>query len=301
MDRFKAMQVFTQVVEAGSYTRAAAILDMPRSTVTTAVQQLEARLGVRLLHRTTRKVTPSLDGLAYYRRCVSLLEDLAETEATLGAGHRPAGRLRVSLPGRPARKVVIPALPTFCERYPDIELELMVNDRWADLVGEGVDCALRSGPLPDSSLVARRIGCMPEISCAAPVYLERRGIPVVPADLTAHTVVGYRSGRTGEPLPWEYCDQGTVQELVLPGAVTVDDADAYVAAALAGLGMVQLPLYSAHSFLLRGELIEVLADYRPKPTPLSLLYPHRRPLSGRLRVFVEWLEDTLLACPGMIA
>lgn len=299
MDRFKAIQVFTRVVEAGSFTRAAETLEMPRSTVTSAIQQLEAHLGVRLLHRTTRRLSLTLDGGAYYERCLHLLAELADAEAMLTDQHQPAGRLKVNLPGPPARRVIIPALAAFCERYPQIELEIGVSDRLVDLVQEGVDCALRVGPLADSSLVARRVGELTEVNCAAPAYLERFGIPRTPSDLSAHLAVNYHSGRTGRPLAWEYTDRGERHELQLPGRLTVDNAEAYMAAALAGFGLAQLPLLSAHGHLERGELVEVLDGYRPSPSLMSVVYPHNRHLSTRVKVFVDWLIETVRDHPGI--
>lgn len=300
MDRFKAMQVFTRVVEAGSFTRAAETLEMPRATVTTAIQQLEAHLGVRLLYRTTRRVSLTLDGGAYYDRCLHLLEELADTEAMLTRAHQPAGRLRVNLPGAPARKVIIPALMGFCERYPDIDLDLGVSDRPVDLIQEGVDCALRIGPLPDSSLIARRVGQLVEVSCASPAYLARHGMPEKPADLERHVAVNFHSGRTGRPMPWEYMQAGERHEIAMPGRLAVDNAEAYLAAALAGFGLVQAPLYGVQPYLDGGELVEVLPEYRPTPSPMSVVYPHSRHLTGKVKAFVDWLIQTFREQPGVI-
>ncbi len=299
MDRFKAMHVFTRVVEAGSFTRAAETLEMPRATVTTAVQQLEAHLGVRLLNRTTRRVALTVDGGAYYERCLHLLEALADTEAMLTDRHRPSGRLRVNLPGRPARLLIIPALRAFCDQYPELDLEIGVSDRPVDLIQEGVDCALRVGPLPDSGLVARRVGELREISCAAPGYLKRFGTPRVPADLACHQAVHYHAGRTGRSLPWEYLEHGVLREITLPARVTTDNTEAYLAAALAGLGLIQAPLQSLAEHLHNGELVEVLPDYRPAPSLMSVVYPHNRHLSGKVKVFVDWLITLLRAQPGV--
>lgn len=299
MDRFKAMQVFTRVVEAGSFTRAAETLEMPRATVTTSVQQLEAHLGVRLLNRTTRRVAVTVDGGAYYERCLHLLEALADTEAMLTEGQRPAGRLRVNLPGRPARLLIIPALRTFCDRYPELDLEIGVSDRPVDLIQEGMDCALRVGPLPDSGLVARRVGELREISCAAPSYLERFGTPSVPADLAGHQAVHYHAARTGRSLPWEYIEDGVLREITLPARITTDNTEAYMAAALAGLGLIQAPLHGLADHLRNGELVEVLPDYRPAPSLMSVVYPHNRHLSGKVKVFVDWLITLLRGHPGV--
>ncbi|GAA5131020.1 LysR family transcriptional regulator [Alloalcanivorax gelatiniphagus] len=300
MDRFKAMLVFTRVVEAGSFTRAADTLEMPRATVTTAVQQLEAHLGSRLLHRTTRRVSPTLDGGAYYERCLHVLDALAEAEAPLTEQQRPRGRVRVNLPGHPARRLIIPALPLFRERYPDIELEIGISDRPVDLIEERVDCALRVGPLPDSGLVARRVGEVEEINCAAPAYLERHGVPKHPEDLARHQVVRYHAARTGRPLRWEYLDaDGAALYLNPPASITVDNTEAYVAAALAGLGLVQVPLYGCHGYLASGELVEVMPEYRPRPSLMSVVYPHNRHLSAKVKVFVEWLIERLRGQPGV--
>ncbi|SDL17313.1 transcriptional regulator, LysR family [Modicisalibacter muralis] len=300
MDRFKAMHVFTRVVEAGSFTRAAETLEMPRATVTAAIQQLEAHLGVRLLYRTTRRVSLTLDGGAYYERCLRLLDELADTEAMFADQHRPTGRLKVNLPGPPARRVIIPALMAFCDKYPRIDLEMGVSDHPVDLIQEGVDCALRIGPLADSSLIARRLGQLTEISCAAPAYLERHGTPRTPADLDRHLSVNYHSGRTGRPLPWEYTEDGKLREVTMAGRLTVDNAEAYISAALAGFGLVQVPLYTAHHYLQRGELVEVLTEHRPAPSPMSVVYPYNRHLSSKVKVFVEWLTHTLRDQPGMV-
>lgn len=299
MDRFKAMQVFIRVAEAGSFTRAAETLEMPRATVTTAVQQLEAHLGVRLLNRTTRRVAVTVDGGAYYERCLHLLEALAETEAMLTDRQRPSGRLRINLPGRPARLLIIPALRDFCDQYPELDLDIGVSDRPVDLIQDGVDCALRVGPLPDSGLVARRVGELQEINCAAPRYLERFGTPRVPSDLAGHQAVHYHTARTGRSLPWDYTERGEWQEITLPARITTDNTEAYMAAALAGLGLVQAPLHGLAEHLRRGELVEVLPDYRPAPSLMSVVYPHNRHLSGKVKVFVDWLVDLLRDQPGI--
>jgi LysR family transcriptional regulator, regulator for bpeEF and oprC len=301
MDRFRAMQVFLRVVDTGSFTRAAETLDMPRATVTTAVQSLETRLGVRLLQRTTRRVSVTPDGEAFAARCRIVLEELEQTEAMFSPRQVPAGRLRISLPSRPARLLIVPALRQFCARYPQVELEISISDRPVDLIQEGMDCALRVGSLPDSSLVARRIGSMVEISCASPDYLERLGTPRTPEELATHQAVNYHAARTGRVLPWEYVLNGQSHEITLPGTLTVDNAEAYFAAALAGFGLVQVPLYTAAPHLENGELLEVLPEYRPLPSTISVVYPHSRHLSPRVRVFADWLADTLVKQVGIVA
>lgn len=291
MDRLQAMRVFMRVAEAGSFIHAAGTLHLPRATVSAAVQQLEARLGVRLLHRTTRKVSLTVDGAACYERCQRLLEDFDEIESLFReSAARPRGRLRVNVPGRVARKLIIPALADFIRRYPDVELELGVSDRPVDLVEEGVDCAVRVGGLPDSSLIARQIGELRFGSYASPDYLARHGTPQRPDDLPRHWAVNYASPLTGQVHPWEYVDGNRVRRLPMRSRVTVNDAEAYIACACAGLGLIQVPAYDTRDERRRGRLVEVLADWPPASEPISVIYPHRRHLSKRVQTFVEWLS-----------
>ncbi|MGO1269623.1 MAG: LysR family transcriptional regulator, partial [Pseudomonas bubulae] len=192
MDRFNAMRVFTRIVELGGFTKAADSLQLPRASVTVLIKQLEAHLGVQLLHRTTRQVSPTLDGAAYYQRCVNLLDDLEDAEG-LFRGSQPKGTLRVEMPASVGRLVVLPALPEFTDRYPQIELEIGLNDRLVDLIREGVDCVIRGGLTMDDSLVARPLVQMDQVTCASPAYLQARGVPQSLEDLSGHQVVEYFS------------------------------------------------------------------------------------------------------------
>jgi DNA-binding transcriptional LysR family regulator len=296
MDRFAAMQLFTRIVDLGSFTAAAEDLRLPRPTVTYTVQKLEERLGVRLLNRTTRRVTPTHDGTIYYQRCQRLLEDLEEAEAGFTeAAANPRGRLRVDMQGALSRRYVIPRLPEFFERYPRIELDLSTGDRLVDLVRDGIDCVLRTGELRDSSLIARRIATLPEITCASTAYLNRCGEPQSLDDLRRHRAVNYVSSVTGKALPFEFIVDNATQEIAMKAAVSVTTADAYVACGEAGLGLIQVPRYDVEAQLARGELKEVLSQWRPAPMPVSVLYPHRRQLSPRVRVFVDWLAQLFAA------
>lgn len=289
MDRFESLRVFVRVAEAGSFTRAAESLLMPRSSVSTAIQQLEARVGARLLHRTTRQVSLTPEGAAYYERCLRLLADLEETEGLFRqAGARPAGKLRIDMPGRLARLVVAPALPGFLERYPEIEVELGATDRAVDLVQEGVDCAVRVGELSDSRLVVRRVGALALINCASPAYLARHGTPRGVDELAGHLAVGYASPFSGRIDEWEYVEAGARRTVPMRSSVVVNNAEAYIACCLAGLGLIQIPAYDVQDDIRAGRLVEVLPRHRAAPMPLSLLYPHRRHLSRRLQAFVEW-------------
>jgi DNA-binding transcriptional LysR family regulator len=288
MDRFDAMRVFSRVMERRSFTLASDDLGMPRSTVTDAVKQLEARLGVRLLQRTTRHVSPTLDGEAYYQRCLRILSDIEDAEGAF-AGARPKGLLRVDVHGTLARHFILPNLPSFLETYPEIEFYMSEGDRLVDLIREGVDCVLRVGIPQDSDMVARRVALLEEVTLASPSYIAARGLPEHPQALADdHRMVGFRSGAAGALLPLEFTIDGNVRTVTLPATVSVNAAESYVSAAKLGLGLIQVPRYHAEHALKTGELVQVLRDFPPTPTPVSLLYPRSRQLSPRVRVFIDW-------------
>jgi len=296
MDRLDAMRVFTRVVERRSFTLAAEDSGLPRSTVTDAIKQLEARLGVRLLQRTTRHVSPTLDGEAYHRRCLAILGDIEDAEAGF-AGARPKGLLRVDVHGTLARHFVLPHLPAFLAEYPQIELYMSEGDRLVDLVREGIDCVLRVGEPADSDMVARRVAMLAEVTCASPGYIARFGMPDSVDALTrdGHRMVGFRSSATGTLLPLEFSIAGTVRTVTLPATVSVNGSETYAEAARLGLGLIQKPRYNAEIDFARGTLVEVLAATPPTPTPVSLLYPRNRQLSPRVRVFLDWLTRNFAA------
>ncbi|MGX5721479.1 LysR family transcriptional regulator [Shinella zoogloeoides] len=288
MDKLEAMRVFTRVVERRSFTLAAEDTGLPRSTVSDAVKGLEARLGVQLLQRTTRHVSPTLDGEAYYRRCLAILSDIEDAEGAF-AGAKPKGLLRVDVHGTLARHFVLPNLPDFLIRYPDIEIYMSEGDRLVDLVREGIDCVLRVGTPQDSDMVGRTVAMLDEVTLAAPAYIARHGTPQHPDALDGHQMIGFRSSATGGVLPLEFIVGGGLREIVLPATVSVNAAESYVAAARLGLGLIQIPRYHAEVAITAGDLVEVLADFPPTSTPVSLLYPRNRQLSPRVRVFVDWI------------
>ncbi|HEY1997086.1 LysR family transcriptional regulator [Paraburkholderia sp.] len=298
MDRLQAMQVFTRVVDTNSFTRAAETLDLPRASVTTIIQNLESFLGTRLMHRTTRRLSLTPDGAAYYERCVRILADVEETEASFQSGNKkPHGKLRIDMPGSIGRLLVIPSLCEFHTRYPDIDLQLGLTDRPVDLLQEGVDCVVRVGALQDSSLVARRIGIFEGVSCAAPNYLQKFGMPHTLADLDAHRAVNYFSSRTGRVIDWSFLVDNKEVEVKMKGTVSVNDADAYVTCGLEGFGLIQPPQFMVLPHLQSGQLVEVLPDLRPLPMPISAVYPHSRHLSPKVRVFVDWIAEIFERCP----
>ncbi|WP_034292122.1 LysR family transcriptional regulator [Herbaspirillum sp. RV1423] len=292
MDRLQAMEVFVRVAELGSFSKTAEQMGLPPATVTNAIQAVEKRVGVRLLQRTTRKVTLTDDGVAYLERCQRLLAEFQDVE-NLFDREQPQGVVRVDLPERLAHKNVIPRLPEFFARYPDIRVKLNASDRFVDLVGEGVDCVLRVGILSDSTLIARGIGAMEQITCASKAYLDRHGRPRTLADLEQHVMVNYFSSRTGRDLPWEYMQNGELKTLKLQGQVSVASSEAYMACCLAGLGLVQAPRLGIESLLEQGVLEELLPEFKPPPLPVSIVYSHNRHLSPRVRVFVDWLAEIL--------
>jgi LysR family transcriptional regulator for bpeEF and oprC len=292
MDRLQAMEVFVRVVDTGAFTRAAEVLHMPKATVTTLVQNLESHLGAKLLNRTTRRVNVTPDGAAYYERCTRILAEVEETESALGrTKSSPRGRLRVDVPVTFGRRVLVPALPDFFARYPDIRLEVGCSDRPVDLIEEGVDCVVRGGVQPDSTLVARRVGMVDFISCATPGYLERHGVPVHPSDLVRHRCISYFSSKTGRIMGWDFSKDGERIDLQLDGVVALNDGEAYLEAGLAGLGIVQAATFMVKDAIASGRLIRVLSDWQIDPLPLWIMYPQNRHLSAKVRVFVEWIAD----------
>lgn len=293
MDRIDLFRIFTRVVDTTSFTRAADLLGMPRSSVSAAVAELEGRVGARLLHRTTRKVSPTHDGLAFYERCLRVIADVEETEGLFRQSAKPAGTLRIDVPGRIGRLILAPALPAFLEEYPDINVTLGVTDRAVDLIGEGVDCVLRVGSLADSGLIARSIGELPLINVASPDYLGRYGTPYTIEYLAEHWAVNYASPSSGRVEPWEWTDGDAVRTLPMRSRVTVNGAEAYIACCLAGLGLIQIPAYDVRGHLNTGELVEVLPNHRAEPLPMTLLYSHRRHLTRRVQVFADWLTALL--------
>ena len=294
MDKLQAMEVFVRVVETGALTRAADSLGLPKATATTLLQRLEATLGVKLLNRTTRRVSVTPDGAAYYERCVAILSEVRETEESLGRQHStPRGRLRVDVPTLMARSVFVPALPQFFARYPDIELALACNERRADLIEEGIDCAVWSGEIEESSLVARRVGFLYYATCAAPSYLARHGQPGHPDELATHRCINHFSPRTGKLSEWVFSKNGVRVQASFRGDIALEDENSYVAAAEAGLGIAQIPAFVLKEAMERGTLDLVLADWFPEPLPLHVVYPQNRHLSNKIRVFVDWVAELL--------
>jgi len=297
MDRISAMRLFVRIVERGSFAQAARDLRLPRPSVTHAIQHLEADFGIRLLDRTTRSVRPTLDGALYYERCTQILADLDEVESVF-RNQEPRGPLRVDMQGTLARFFVLPALPRFIARYPDISLNLSEADRMVDLITEGVDCVLRAGEQSDSSLIGRRIALLEQATLASPAYLERFGMPASPDDLAGHLMVAYTASTTGQPYPLEFATGGATRDVPLPHQVIVRGAEIYTASGAAGLGLIQVPRYRVEAYIAAGQLVPVLEDFPPPPMEVSVLYPQNRHLSPRVRVFIDWLAELFRSAQG---
>ncbi|OUM02841.1 LysR family transcriptional regulator [Variovorax sp. JS1663] len=288
MDRIDAMNTFVRVVEAGSFTRAANQLDLPKATVTRLIQGLEQDLQVRLLHRSTRSLTVTPEGASYYERIVQLLDDLAEIEsATRQSRGKPSGKVRIETTAAIGTMVIVPALAGFYRDYPDVGIELSIGNKTVDIVAEGVDCAIRAGEVSEQLVVARRIGDFQFATCATPGFLAAHGTPRTPAELSAQATIGLMAGN-GRPLPFRFFDGTSESEVALNHRLAVNDTNAYLAAALAGLGIIQAPTYTVHGAIQAGHLVLLLQDWQTPVHPVSVVYAPNRYLSAKVRVFIDW-------------
>ena len=298
MKNLEALAIFVRIAEMGSFTQAAESLGIQKGRASSIVRQMEAEVGVRLLHRSTRRVQLTEDGRSFHARALALLADADALSSMFGQTEAPLrGRLRVDLPTEFARTTVVPALPTFMEKYPEVELEISSTDRRVDLIQEGMDCVLRIGSIVDGTLVARKVGALRMINAASPAYLRRHGTPRTLEDLVAqgHRMVHYTSALGRRPLGWEYPEGDGYATLSLPGSLSVNNVQTYHGAGLAGLGLIQAGHPSLAPYLESGEFVEILPDLRPEPLVVSIVVAHRQNLSRRVRVFADWLEQVLSA------
>ncbi|WP_295999270.1 LysR family transcriptional regulator [Rugamonas sp.] len=294
MDSLHAIRIFARVVETGSFTKAADTLDIPLATASKLVHGLEAQLGIKLLQRTTRNVTVTVDGEAYYDSTVHLVRQLDEVNSSFGTNHaRPMGKIRVDTSASLASSLLIPALPGFHERYPDIEIDLSVGDRTTSMMIENVDCAIRGGPLYDDTLVAKPVGGAAFMTCASPGYLERYGTPQSPLDIASHhRLVGFVSARTGRLVPATFGEGAALVEVVPNAFLTVNEGNAHLAAGLAGVGIIHSFEFKVRPYLASGQLLPILESWRPAAYPYHVVFPQNRHLSQRLRLFIDWLIET---------
>ncbi|KYG66984.1 transcriptional regulator [Bdellovibrio bacteriovorus] len=294
MDKLQTMKVFVRVAEAASFTRAAEGLGLPKATISSAVQELESSLGTRLFHRTTRKVQLTQDGTIFFERCKDLLSDVEDIETMFVQGTTNiTGRIRVDMSAGMAKSLVLPRLPEFLKEFPGVQVEVSSTDRKVDLIREGFDCVIRVGTLEDSGLIARHLGNLTLVNVASPEYIKKFGRPKKIEDLDEHQMVHYSPTLGMKPFGFEYFDGEKYVSRAVAGPVTVNNSEAYTAACLAGLGIIQTPLVGMQSYMDEGKLIEVLPKLRAEAMPVSLLYPHRRNLARRVQIFMEWVEKIM--------
>ena len=293
MNRLDCMQIFVRVAELASFTKAAESLGLPKASISNGVQQLENLLGTRLLQRTTRRVELTQDGRAFYERARDLLADVDELEGIFRSTGNLSGRLRIDMPSAIAKNRILPRLPQLLRQHPQLQLEISSTDRRVDVIREGFDCVIRVGKLNDSSLIARPLGKLELLNCVSPAYIERYGVPKSLDDLIRHQLVHYVTTLGAKSPGFEYMYKGEVKFVSMNGSVTVNNSDAYSAACMAGFGIAQIPRVGAHDYLMQGQLIEILPDFRAEPMPVSLLYANRRNLSRRVQVFMDWVSEQL--------
>jgi LysR family transcriptional regulator for bpeEF and oprC len=290
MDRLSCMHLFTRVVALGSFVRASEELDVARPTATAAVASLEKHLGVRLLHRTTRQLSLTEDGRAYYERCTRILADVAEAEdAASSARASPRGRLRVSIPHSFIYFDFFPELPRFLARHPGLEVELVITDRAVNMAEEGIDCAVRAVPIPDdSTLIARRIAGARWLTVASPAYLKARGKPARIADLERHNCVRFISPSTGRVVDFHF-ENGDEKAAITPrGNLGVTSLEAAAVAAQGGIGIAQVPEDFVRDAISKRRLVSLLPEWIAAAPPMCVVYPSNRYLGAKVRAFAEF-------------
>ena len=307
MDKLSAMKTFVRVAEVGNFTKAADSLDVPKAQVTRLVQALEEELKTRLLNRTTRRVTVTADGAAYYARAIRVLDEIEEIESGMThAKVNPRGKLRIDMPSQIANLIVIPALEDFCQRYPKVQIDVGISDQTVDLIADNVDCVLRAGELANASLVARKIGDLGRIVCASPSYLERFGTPLQPSDLESdqHRVLTFFSHGSVRST-YVLTRGGETCEVNPAPFVAVNDAGAMLAAGLAGLGIIRAGAVHAAPHVAAGRLRVVLPEWSAGSWPMYVVYPPNRHVSAKLRAFIDWAVElfarTLKTTPDLLA
>lgn len=290
MPSLDLLTAFVAAARHAGFAAAARELGQTPSAIAKSVARLEAELGIRLFHRTTRQVSLTPDGAAVLDRCAHIVDEVGALQAAAaGAKTGVRGTLRVDAPVAYGHAVVLPAVTELLRQHPALRIDLRFSDECVDLIREGLDAAIRIGPLADSRLVARRIDEQSLVTCASPVYLARHGTPASPDDLVRHRCLLYRVPSSGRDRPWDYRQGGRATSVTPAGDVRLGDGAALTRLAVAGLGLVQVPDYYAQPALASGSLVEVLASWRPAPTPIALVYPSNRQVPPRVRAFGEAL------------
>lgn len=298
MNQLLAMRAFVRVVETGSFSRAADQLTLPRSTVSKLVTDLERHLGIKLMHRTTRTVATTAEGLEYYNQAMRLIADVdAVDNAVRGKKLKPNGHLRIDAPASFANCLLIPALPDFHRKYPDVTIALGISDRTVNIVGEGVDCAIRAGELHDMTLIGRKIAELQYVTCASPSYLKRMGTPSSPIELRVnHVQAGYFFAATGKPEPLVFENGGDRYEID-NCEFSTNEGNGLTELMRAGLGIGQHLKRFVQPYLDSGELVAILEDWSRSPIPFHAIYPPNRHQSARLKVFVDWVLNKFKETP----
>jgi DNA-binding transcriptional LysR family regulator len=295
LDKFNSMNILVKVAELQSFTRAAELLGIPKSSATNSIQELEKLAQVKLLNRTTRKVELTTAGLSYIEKCKDILSDVDEMESMFHATPgQIRGKIRVDMTSIMARDVVIPELPKFLEKYPEIEIELVGSDQTLDLIREGIDCSIRSGNSQDPRLAEQWIGDIPIINIASPGYLKKYGTPKKIEDLKNHKVIQYVQNFGGDPETFDYFEGSKTVQIKMKSLISVSNIEAYKAACIAGLGICQNPITGIKDLLSAGKLVEILPKFRIEPTRLKIVYPKKRFQAKRVRAFIDWVEPLML-------
>lgn len=290
MDQLLALRTFVRIAEAGSFSKAADQLNLPRSTASKLLQDLEEHLGTKLIHRTTRTITVTPEGAQYYERAHRLLGDLEDMDsATRHTRAQPKGRLRIDVGSILANQILLPALPQFQAAYPDIELRLGVSDRPTDMISEGIDCVIRGGALADTTLIARKLCEMDFVTCCHASYIEQHGRPSHPSDIEQHhAIIGYFSSLTGKVFPLRFTRGDEQLEINAHTAVAVNESTAHLTALTTGMGIGQTFAWFVKDAIARGEMVTLLDEWQPPRHPLYVMYPPNRHLNATVRVFVDW-------------
>lgn len=290
MDRFEAMKIFIRVADLKSFTKTSETVGLPKASISNYIQYLEKLVNAKLLNRTTRHVSLTPEGMIFYEKCKNILSDIDETESMFSIESNIKGKIRIDMSVGMASRLVIPLLPKFLEMYPDIEVELSSVDRKIDLIREDVDCVIRAGYSSDIGLVETNLGEMIQINCVSPRYIEKHGIPKNLDDLKNHKLIYYSSVLGSKNIGFEYFDGNKIIELKMKGGITVNNTNSYLISCISGLGIAQLPSVSCKNYIEKGDLIEILPDFRAKPLIVNIVYPYKRIQSKRVRVFIEWIS-----------
>lgn len=294
MDFLRKSNIFVHVVDKGSFAKAADHLKINRPAVTNAINELEQDFGVKLFQRTTRKVTLTNEGEQALEKILTILHNVHEVKKLFNSqSHKPSGKLRVDIPIALAKTIIIPNLSDFIDQYPDIDIILGVSDQPVNLINDGVDCVLRIGQLPDSSLITQVIGKITMVICAAPSYLKRYGTPQLFHDLSKHVAINYVSSRGYRPIPWQLSDNNNSFTTRLKSSLTVNDTETFIASAIAGIGLIQVPRICVQDYLNTEELIEVLPQKPVIQRPLSIIYPDKNFITPQVNVFIQWIKSLI--------